>query len=64
LQFRQDEVEALVPKAEEAMGTILVANAGITKDNLMVQLRDEDWDQVGRQSDLATFCWRGRPSAE
>ena len=53
-----------MPKAEEAMGTILVANAGITKDNLMVQLRDEDWDQVGRQSDLATFCWRGRPSAE
>src|SRR5262249_22316475 len=41
----RDEVEALVPKAEEAMGKldILVANAGITKDNLLVQLRDEDW---------------------
>src|SRR6202035_5860081 len=25
---------------------ILVANAGVTKDNLFVQLRDEDWEQV------------------
>ncbi len=40
--------EALVPNAEQAMGQldILVANAGVTKDNLFVQLRDEDWDQV------------------
>ena len=36
----KDEVEALVPKSEDAMGKldILVANAGITKDNLLVQL--------------------------
>ena len=42
------ETDALVPCAEEAMGQldILVANAGVTKDNLFVQLRDEDWDQV------------------
>src|ERR1700730_4842363 len=42
----KDEVEALVPHAEEAMGRldILVANARITKDHLLVQLRDEDWD--------------------
>src|SRR6201998_3378839 len=42
------ETEALVPRAEEVMGQldILVANAGVTKDNLFVQLRDEDWDQV------------------
>src|SRR5215510_10095308 len=40
----KDAVEALVPKAEEAMGKldILVANAGIARDNLLVQLRDED----------------------
>src|SRR4051794_11711983 len=39
-----DEVEALVPGAEKAMGQldILVANAGITRDNLLVQMRDED----------------------
>ena len=37
------EVEALVPSAEQAMGQvdILVANAGITRDNLFVQLTDE-----------------------
>ena len=53
----KDEVEALVPKSEEAMGQldILVANAGITKDNLLVQLRDEDWDPVVAVNLTATF---------
>jgi len=53
----REEVEALVPKAEEAMGKldILVANAGITKDNLLVQLRDEDWDEVVAVNLTATF---------
>jgi 3-oxoacyl-[acyl-carrier protein] reductase len=53
----KDEVEALVPKCEEAMGKldILVANAGIAKDNLLVQLRDEDWDQVVAINLTATF---------
>ncbi|GAB1715951.1 MAG: hypothetical protein NTAFB05_09930 [Nitrobacter sp.] len=51
------EVEALVPEAEKAMGQvdILVANAGITRDNLFVQLRDEDWDDVIRVNLTATF---------
>ncbi len=51
------EVEALVPKAEEAMGKldILVANAGVTRDNLFVQLKDEDWDQVLAVNLTATF---------
>lgn len=53
----KEEVEALVPKAEEAMGQldILVANAGITRDNLFVQLRDEDWEQVVNVNLTATF---------
>src|SRR6202158_153061 len=53
----KEEVEALVPKAEEVMGRldILVANAGITKDNLFVQLRDEDWEQVVNVNLTATF---------
>jgi 3-oxoacyl-[acyl-carrier protein] reductase len=53
----KDEVEKLVPSAEEAMGQldILVANAGVTKDNLFVQLRDEDWDQVVAINLTATF---------
>jgi len=44
----KDSVEALVPDAEKALGQldILVANAGITKDNLFIALKDEDWDQV------------------
>src|ERR1700757_1359317 len=50
-------VEALVPAAEAAMGQldILVANAGITRDNLFVQLRDEDWDEVINVNLTATF---------
>jgi 3-oxoacyl-[acyl-carrier protein] reductase len=53
----KDQVEALVPKAEEVMSKldILVANAGITRDNLFVQLRDEDWDTVINVNLTATF---------
>src|SRR3569833_2128205 len=52
-----EQVEALVPAAEEKMQKldILVANAGITKDNLFVQLRDEDWDKVIAVNLTATF---------
>lgn len=51
------EVEALVPAAEEAMKQldILVCNAGITRDNLFVQLKDEDWDTVLAVNLTATF---------
>jgi 3-oxoacyl-[acyl-carrier protein] reductase len=51
------ETEALVPRAEEAMSQldVLVANAGVTKDNLLVQLRDDDWDQVIAVNLSATF---------
>lgn len=53
----KDQVEALVPQAEETMQKldILVANAGVTKDNLFVQLRDEDWDTVININLTATF---------
>ncbi len=51
------EVEKLVPSAEAKMEKldILVANAGITKDNLFVQMRDEDWDQVIAINLTSTF---------
>ena len=51
------QVEGLVPAAEAAMGQvdILIANAGITRDNLFVQLRDEDWDDVIQVNLTATF---------
>lgn len=50
-------VEALVPAAEEKMEKldILVANAGVNKDNLFVQLKDEDWDKVIAVNLTATF---------
>jgi 3-oxoacyl-[acyl-carrier protein] reductase len=52
-----NETDALVPRAEEAMGQldILVANAGVTRDNLLVQLRDEDWERVIAINLSATF---------
>src|SRR5260370_4121922 len=51
------EVEALVPAAEQAMGQvdILVANAGITNDNLFVQLRGGDRDEGSKASLTATL---------
>ena len=53
----KDAVEALVPSAEEKMTRldILVANAGVNRDNLFVQLRDEDWDNVIAVNLTATF---------
>jgi 3-oxoacyl-[acyl-carrier protein] reductase len=53
----KDDVETLVPRAEEALTRldILVANAGITRDNLFVQLRDQDWDDVIAINLTATF---------
>ena len=42
------EVEALVPAAETAMGglDILVNNAGITRDGLLLRMKDADWESV------------------
>ena len=53
----KDEVEKLVPAAEQAMQKldILVANAGITRDNLFVQLTDDAWDEVIAVNLTATF---------
>ena len=43
------EVDGLIGKAEEAANgqvDVLVANAGITRDGLMLRMKDEDWEQV------------------
>jgi len=42
-------VDALIETAEAAAGApidVLVANAGITKDGLLLRMKDEDWDAV------------------
>ena len=42
-------VDALVPQAVEALGgkiDILVNNAGITRDNLILRMKDAEWSQV------------------
>jgi 3-oxoacyl-[acyl-carrier protein] reductase len=55
---KREEVERLVTAAESAMGghlDILVSNAGITRDNIFVRLKDEDWDAVLAVDLSATF---------
>ncbi len=44
----KDAVEALVPAAEAALEglDILINNAGITRDNLFLRMKDEEWDSV------------------
>jgi 3-oxoacyl-[acyl-carrier protein] reductase len=43
-----DSVSAVLAAIEEQFGpiSILVNNAGITRDNLMMRLKDEDWDAI------------------
>ncbi len=51
-------VDALVPQAVDALGgklDILVNNAGITRDNLLMRMKDEEWDAVVRVNLEATF---------
>jgi 3-oxoacyl-[acyl-carrier protein] reductase len=51
-------VDALVPRAVEALGgklDILVNNAGVTRDNLVMRMKDEEWDQVIRVNLEAAF---------
>jgi len=45
----KESVEALIPAALEALGgkiDILINNAGVTRDNLAMRMKDEEWDQV------------------
>jgi 3-oxoacyl-[acyl-carrier protein] reductase len=60
------EVDGLVAKAEAALAPvdILIANAGITRDKLLMQMKDEDWNDVlnvnlGSYFRLAKSCVRG-----
>lgn len=45
----QTQVEALIAEVEKEFGvpvTILVNNAGITRDNLALRMKDDEWDAV------------------
>lgn len=51
-------VDALVPSAVEALGgklDILVNNAGVTRDNLILRMKDEEWADVIRVNLEAAF---------
>jgi len=52
-----ESVEKLVPAALDTLGKvdILVNNAGITRDGLIMRMKDEDWDQVIRVNLEAAF---------
>jgi 3-oxoacyl-[acyl-carrier protein] reductase len=43
-----DEIEAAFERVEAEQGTVevLVANAGITRDTLLLRMTDDDWDAV------------------
>lgn len=43
-----DAVDKLVPSAEAALGglDVLVNNAGVTRDNLFMRMKNEEWDEV------------------
>jgi 3-oxoacyl-[acyl-carrier protein] reductase len=45
-----EQVEKLVPAALDSLGKIdiLINNAGITRDNLAMRMKDEEWDSVIR----------------
>jgi 3-oxoacyl-[acyl-carrier protein] reductase len=43
-----ESVNALISRVESELGTpdVVVNNAGVTRDNLLMRLKDEDWDAV------------------
>ena len=66
-----EAVDALPGRAAEAMGglDILVANAGVTRDNLMMRMKPEDFDAVIDVNLRATWrmakaCLRGMMKAK
>ncbi|MBL8560227.1 MAG: 3-oxoacyl-[acyl-carrier-protein] reductase [Hyphomonadaceae bacterium] len=50
-------VDGLIGRAEEALGglDVLVSNAGVTKDGLLMRMKDEDWSFVQKVNLEAYF---------
>jgi len=65
-----DSVAALMKAIQEEFGapTILVNNAGITRDNLLMRMKDDEWDDVIETNLTSAFrmskaCLRGMMKA-
>lgn len=63
---RSDSVEAAVAglAAEGRLPTVLVNNAGVTRDNLLLRMREEEWETVigvnlGSMYRVSKACLRG-----
>jgi len=52
-----DSIDALIKDiaGQEGAVTILVNNAGITRDNLMMRMKDEEWDDIIRTNLTSVF---------
>lgn len=68
---RADSIEQLIKQVNDEFGapTILVNNAGITRDNLLMRLKDDDWDTVINTNlssvyRLSKACLRGMMKAK
>jgi 3-oxoacyl-[acyl-carrier protein] reductase len=59
------QIDALISHIEKRHGalSVLVNNAGITRDNLAMRLKDDDWDCVVDTDLKAVFRLSGRSSA-
>ena len=54
---KEEEVLEMIKTIEEELGTIdiLVNNAGVTKDNLIIRMKEDDWDEVMNVNLKGTF---------
>lgn len=66
-----DSIAALMKDVQDEFGapTILVNNAGITRDNLLMRMKDEEWDDVIQTNLTSAFrmskaCMRGMMKAK
>jgi len=66
-----DSIAALMKSVQEEFGapTILVNNAGITRDNLLMRMKDDEWDSVIETNLTSAFrmskaCLRGMMKAK
>ncbi|MBU5425773.1 3-oxoacyl-[acyl-carrier-protein] reductase [Tissierella pigra] len=53
----EEDVLQMIKSMEEELGTIdiLVNNAGVTKDNLIIRMKEEDWDEIMNVNLKGTF---------